>query len=432
MFEALSLAKEIVITTGQIANIFQNYQNKRDTYLATEIDITTDLEQRRIELLTRLTKSHNRILFEIPDPNIVTQLVPFAIEQQTSLYIATKEADLGRIELSILQIEGALNNYAEARALRARHRTLAVQFALVVIFILVGLIAASPYLGFSTETIVPVIEIPVPVIVWSAIGGLGAMLYRFNNFADAELGDPLRWSFTRPLTAILMGIIAYMVFKLGLIVLQPNAGKAVAPPSELLWLAAFLAGFSDRFADTVLRSLAGRLGGDKQAELHTVEQARASTGEVVKALADRLGWGKPLPPVEVPQSMVIPSSTAPIPSLALRAPAPPATKSSKKRREANSAAAPSDDLVSEVVPLGGKKPAGLQTDEGSQIFKKFVNSLTDVEKPTVASPTVAKVSPILPAAAQPAIKPPETEQPRSVPPSLDSSPKGAPPEPPHE
>jgi Phage integrase, N-terminal SAM-like domain len=123
--------------------------------------------------------------------------------------------------------------------------------------------------GLSTETIVPLIKIPFPIIIWSAIGSLGAMLYRFNNSADAELADPLRWSFTRPLTGILMGIIAYMTFKIGLLVLQPGTipgrtpGVVPSTSEELLWLAAFLAGFSDRFADSVLRSLTGRLGGDR-------------------------------------------------------------------------------------------------------------------------------------------------------------------------
>jgi hypothetical protein len=126
------------------------------------------------------------------------------------------------------------------------------------------------------------------------------MLYRFNNSVDAELADPLRWSFTRPLTGVLMGIIAYLAFKIGLLVLQPMSAPdgatvtRLSAPQELLWLAAFLAGFSDRFADSVLRSLAGRLGGDRQAELHTAEQTMSSTGSVMRDLADRLGWGKPL------------------------------------------------------------------------------------------------------------------------------------------
>jgi len=143
-----------------------------------------------------------------------------------------------------------------------------------------------------------VIRIPMPIIIWSCIGSLGAMLYRFNDSADAELADPLRWSFTRPLTGVLMGIIAYMVFKIGLLVLQPGTAPGtpggVGASQELLWLAAFLAGFSDRFADSVLRSLAGRLGGEKHAELQSAEQTLSSTGASMKALAEKLGWGKSL------------------------------------------------------------------------------------------------------------------------------------------
>jgi len=123
---------------------------------------------------------------------------------------------------------------------------------------------------------------------------MGAMLYRFNTSADAELADPLRWCFTRPLTGILMGIIEYMVFKVGILVLQPASDAVSAAhgsggaPQELLWLAAFLAGFSDRFADSVLRSLAGRLGGDRQGDL-VVTDRPSSTTVTLNSIAERLG-----------------------------------------------------------------------------------------------------------------------------------------------
>src|SRR5262249_17582 len=46
---------------------------------------------------------------------------------------------------------------------------------------------------------------------------------------------------------------------------------------ELMWLIAFLAGFSDRFADGMLKSLVGKFGGDRSSELVSVEPTSAST-----------------------------------------------------------------------------------------------------------------------------------------------------------
>jgi hypothetical protein len=175
---------------------------------------------------------------------------------------------------------------------------MAIWFVAIVIFGLVILFATASYVGLSTDSVIPLIKIPLPVVIWSSIGSLGAMLWRFKSSADAELADPLRWSFIRPLTGVLMGIIAYMVFKVGVVVLQPGAASAAASlpiSQELLWLAAFLAGFSDRFADSVLRSLTGRLGGDRIAELQSPDQSVATSHTALSALADRLGWGRRMP-----------------------------------------------------------------------------------------------------------------------------------------
>jgi hypothetical protein len=297
--------------------LYTDFKAKRENYLKLQFDVSKEIEQRRLELLKRFTISYNKIVFEISDPYLNPQLVPFAIEQANDLYTATKEADFSLIEMKIVRIEAALAANDEFKASRAHHRRLAVIFATAIILLLVVLVIASPKLGLSTETIVPLIKIPFPIIIWSAIGSLGAMLYRFNNSADAELADPLRWSFTRPLTGILMGIIAYMTFKIGLLVLQPGTipgrtpGVVPSTSEELLWLAAFLAGFSDRFADSVLRSLTGRLGGDRQAELQAAEQMQTPTGGAIKALADRLGLGKPSAALAISQTIdSVPTGTA--------------------------------------------------------------------------------------------------------------------------
>jgi hypothetical protein len=281
-----------------VGSLAKEAKTKRQDYLTQDHDPTAAIERKRLDLIQRLTTCQNRILFEVSDADLVTRLVLFALEQTTAVYGASRETEFGQIEMAIGQLEGMLaRNDANLRA-RASHRTLAVWVVGVIIAALIALIASSPALGISAESVIPLIQVPLPVVIWSSVGSLGAMLYRFNNSADAELADPLRWSFTRPLTGVLMGIITYMVFKIGALVLQPGsptaAGvKGIPVPEVLLWLAAFLAGFSDRFADAVLRSLAGRLGGDKHADLITLDRTTVGAGATLNAVAERLaGWTK--------------------------------------------------------------------------------------------------------------------------------------------
>jgi hypothetical protein len=286
------------LAQAKLVELAKDYEQKRDIYLTREVDPDTIIEKRRVALLEKLTASQNRILFEISDPDLIARLVPFAIEQATGLYAAVKAPEFALIEMNIGQIEAMLRNSKSLRESRSRNRSMAIWFVGIVICGLVILFAAAPYVGFSTSSVIPLINIPLPVVIWSSIGSLGAMLWRFKSSADAELADPLRWSFIRPLTGVLMGIIAYMVFKVGAVVLQPGAASAAAnlPISqELLWLAAFLAGFSDRFADSVLRSLTGRLGGDRIAELQSLDQSVGTSHTTLSALADRLGWGRHMP-----------------------------------------------------------------------------------------------------------------------------------------
>jgi hypothetical protein len=148
---------DVVPIVELVVKVAAALRERRETYLE-NTEINDAIEQRREALLRRLTISHNRILFEISDSDLVIRLVPFAMEQTLSLYSASKEADFSLIELSISQIESALITNEASRRSRQSRRTLAVWFAAIVIVILIGIVAASPYLGLSTDTIIPVIR----------------------------------------------------------------------------------------------------------------------------------------------------------------------------------------------------------------------------------------------------------------------------------
>src|SRR3954453_16754379 len=46
---------------------------------------------------------------------------------------------------------------------------------------------------------------------------------------------------------------------------------------EIMWLIAFLAGFSDRFADTLLRTVVGKFGGQTDGDLLTIQMTSQTT-----------------------------------------------------------------------------------------------------------------------------------------------------------
>ena len=240
---------------------------------------------------------------------------------------------------------------------------LAILFTAGMLVLIVAVVAGGGYLDWRSATLVPILNVPVPVILWSCSGSLGAMLYRFYTSADAELADPLRWSFTRPLTGILMGITAYMAFKAGVLLIQPQSGSNTSAidnlsevQQQLLWLAAFLAGFSDRFADSVLRKLTGRMGGDQQADFLIAERPITAPKFTMTAIAELLKRGSaaeaPKTPNDEEKQQTKPSATKKpvVPAAQKRRAAPP---TQPKDQTPPSAVTPFPDLKAKEPEVPG-------------------------------------------------------------------------------
>ena len=240
-----------------------------------EKNLDSPLEIRRQELLEKLTSLQASIIIS-QNNDLITKIVPGLIGQTIVVYEAKTEQDLKLIELSLNRIEGALKLNQASRKRRAIARSLAIFVSLFALGLLGALIhwGALPN-GPKADYVIPIIQVPLPILIWSAIGSFAAILYRFNKSGDIELQDPLRWLFTRPLTGIVMGVVTYFVLKIGLLSIE--SGQTINyGQSEILWLAAFIGGFSDRFSDTVLRALIGRFGGDSDGEILSLENVNSS------------------------------------------------------------------------------------------------------------------------------------------------------------
>lgn len=106
-----------------------------------------------------------------------------------------------------------------------------------------------------TSGLIPIIGIPISVLLWSSLGSMANMLYRFYKHHDVEdVGQELRWYSARPLVGMIMGIVIYLVLQAGVIFLsfatsQSSSGQI---KDEILWLFSFIGGFSDRFFEVVI------------------------------------------------------------------------------------------------------------------------------------------------------------------------------------
>jgi len=252
-------------------------------------DTDSDFEKRRRLLYRDLGNYQHRILFEVSDPQVISVLGTYIIEQGLCLFKANCACEFEQIDLNLQKVGTALDKNQQQELKRQYARTLVVLVPMAAIVCLAYLAVS---LTADIHSMEPWFGIPRAVVLWSALGGLGAMLYKFNRSANAELADPLRWSFTRPLTGILMGMIAYLALKAGGLILEPSLKGSVTTP-EFISLAAFLAGFSDKFGEAVLKTLNGRLGGEKGSDLVTLDApTHISAASLTKVFSDSLDWAQ--------------------------------------------------------------------------------------------------------------------------------------------
>lgn len=233
------------------------------------------LKTRRVETLKKLNALRNRATLCITDDDLQQNVWRILIEQALAIYDAKNdqalEETLELVDESLNQVTTIVDTYA-ARYERLRTiRLAAIVVSVIALALIVIYLFVANNLGITTSTEVVLLGLPVPVILWSAIGSYTAILYRFSLSSDDKMPNPLAWFFSRPLTGVVMGSITYLVIKVGMMSFAPGTSTASLGAVQLMWLVAFIAGFSDRFSDNLLRSLIGKLGGDNNEDIVSME-----------------------------------------------------------------------------------------------------------------------------------------------------------------
>jgi H+/gluconate symporter-like permease len=135
-----------------------------------------------------------------------------------------------------------------------------------VILLYVAIIVAIIFYEWNSPKflMVPMIGIPVSVVIWSLLGSLAAILYRFYNYSRIrKLYKESTWLIARPLTGVIMGMLSYLIIVAGLFIFG-TASQASNEASHLeasnetsqitshlhdafFWVVAFISGLSIDF-----------------------------------------------------------------------------------------------------------------------------------------------------------------------------------------
>jgi hypothetical protein len=221
--------------------------------------------------LERLAHLQDELLSSPAEPALIEAAVPRFLALATEVATATDAAQLARAGLRLDQVAAGWQQLQRLTRRRDRARLYTI---LLVGLLFAFLTAATVYeerfqLDVTDEVLL--LHVPVYILVWSTVGSLAALLYRFNRSAMVELDDPLRVLLTRPLTGIILGAFSYLLAQLGFLTVSGGSGTVESLGGErgvhLMIVVAFVVSFSDRLSEAVLKVLVGRLGGDETGDL---------------------------------------------------------------------------------------------------------------------------------------------------------------------
>lgn len=169
-------------------------------------------------------------------------------------------------EFEVKNVHKEIAKEQEAQASEKRLRWIVPVLVLCYVAIIVAIITFGGR-AWTDTTEIPIVGVPVSVLVWAAIGSLAAILYRFYTHEPERITVEIRWLVARPIIGIIMGALVYLAILSGLFIFGGATGSDTNPASarpQLMWLVAFLGGFSDRFFETVINTVEGRFSRQAQ------------------------------------------------------------------------------------------------------------------------------------------------------------------------
>lgn len=228
-----------------------------------------------LEMLKRQQESLTRHLQHIEDIVIQEEIQRQILDATRSMQRGNSEQAIGILsEASMKAVATIKRQEAEAKKLHEeQERRWAAEAVaekklrrkqierFVVLLLAAAMIAVVAFFAsFAGEgSKIDVLGLPVPVVLWSFIGGVGATLYAFVGTQKYEQTEALRldWLIGRPLVGVIMGSVVYLAVATSLSAVgDVNTAESKAP--YLLWALSFIGGFSDKFAILLFDNLVGK------------------------------------------------------------------------------------------------------------------------------------------------------------------------------
>ena len=277
--------------------------------------------QSAIELFNQLLKSLAGRLEKIGDSenyaiaqNLITKAnrelrtnpdLSIDILSDASLHVARalKEEEAERIRIENnrkKQLEAA---FARQTLLKKKIQQRSIVLGMAgIMFVLIGVLSA--FLDGKAE--IGVLGLPLPVVLWSFIGGIGATLYAFVGTQQQVENEPFRldWLIGRPLVGVIMGCVVYLAVATSISALtsaevSPGSSYNEGAKPYLLWALAFLGGFSDKFALLLFDNLVGKYtSGGREDISNDSNQDPVATQEPEASIAQN-------PPAEVEEKKAL-------------------------------------------------------------------------------------------------------------------------------
>jgi hypothetical protein len=264
--------------------------------IARAVPVEDPLAGQREHQLERLTRLQDEVLSSAAEPLLIEKAVPRFLALAADVSAATDTAQLVQVGLRLEQVAAGWRQFQRLTRRRDRARL----YAVVLVGLLFAFLAAATvyeeWFQLDITDEVRLLHVPVYILVWSTVGSLAAILYRFNRSATVELDDPMRVLLTRPLTGIILGAFSYLLVQLGFLAVSGGAGTAESLGGErgvhLMIVVAFVVSFSDRLSEAVLKALVGRFGGDKTGDLVDLPTTSSALGPAALVTALDAG-GRP-------------------------------------------------------------------------------------------------------------------------------------------
>ena len=237
----------------------------------------SEIFKKQMKSLTELVQNLDNIAERVESED---QILQASHEFKTN-----PEEALKQLSDSTIRIVTKLRKQDSDRAKQKRKR-LERMIVLILAVIMIGIVGTLAfYMDANTE--IAVIGLPLPVVLWSFIGGVGATLYAFVGSQQEMETVSLRldWLIGRPIVGVIMGSVVYLAIVATSTTIiggdvQTNASATASKP-YLLWALSFIGGFSDKFAILLFDNLVGKYTTGAQEEKQSVEQATGGNAGAV-------------------------------------------------------------------------------------------------------------------------------------------------------